>query len=88
MRATGEAGTLRRVEESLTYRGRVITPADLAFLRALIAAEPTLSRRALSFRVCEAWQWTQPNENPCDVVCRGLRLWLQRADKLVLPPAQ
>jgi Domain of unknown function (DUF4338) len=76
------------MEETLTYRGRVIAPTDVAFLRALIAAQPDLSRRALSFRVCEAWHWTQPNGTPCDVVCRGLLLWLHRAGHLVLPPAQ
>jgi hypothetical protein len=75
------------VDEPLTYRGRVITPADVAFLRALIATQPDLSRRALSFRVCEAWQWTQPNGTPSDVVCRGLLLWLHRAGRIVLPPA-
>jgi hypothetical protein len=76
------------VEETLTYRGRAITPADGAFIRALIAAHPGLSRRALSFQVCEAWQWTQPNGTPCDAVCRGLLLWLHRAGHIVLPPAQ
>ena len=88
LRSTRESGTLRRVEEMRTYRGRVITPADVVFLRTLIAAQPDLSRRALSFRVCEAWHWTQPNGTPCDVVCRGLLLWLHRAGHIVLPPAQ
>ena len=72
----------------LTYRGRAITPTDLAFIRALIAAPPHRSRRALSFAVCAAWQWTQPNGVPCDAVCRGLLLWLHRAGHLVLPPAR
>ena len=72
----------------LTYRGRQITPTDLAFLRALIAAPPRRSRRALSFAVCAAWQWTQPNGTPCDAICRGLLLWLHRAGHLVLPPAR
>jgi hypothetical protein len=74
------------VEPLLTYRGRTITPTDLAFLRALIATPPRRSRRALSFAVCAAWQWTQPNGTPCDAVCRGLLLWLHRAGHLVLPP--
>ena len=74
--------------QALTYRGRQITPTDLAFLRALIAAPPRRSRRALSFAVCAAWQWTQPNGTPCDAICRGLLLWLHRAGHLVLPPAR
>jgi len=76
------------VEEDLTYRGRTITSADVATIRAVIAAQPGLSRRALSFTLCEAWQWTQPNGTPCDAVCRGLLLWLHRADSIVLPPTQ
>ncbi len=74
------------MEPLLTYRGRAITPTDLAFLRALIAAHPHLSRRALSVAVCAAWQWRQPNGQSCDAVCRGLLLWLHRAGHLVLPP--
>ena len=76
------------MEEGLTYRGRSITPADLATIRGLIAAHPGRSRRALSFALCEAWQWTQPNGTPCAAVCRGLLLWLHRAGHIVLPPAQ
>ena len=76
------------MEEDLTYRGRTITSADVATIRAVIAAQPGLSRRALSFTLCEAWQWTQPNGTPCDAVCRGLLLWLHRAGHIVLPPAQ
>lgn len=70
----------------LTYRGRRITPADVTFVRALLAAQPHLSRRALSFAVCAAWQWRQPNGEPCDGICRGLLLGLHRAGHLVLPP--
>jgi hypothetical protein len=74
------------VSTRLTYRGRSITATDVAFLRELIAARPQPSRRALSFAVCAAWQWAQPNGQPCDAVCRGLLLALHRAGQLVLPP--
>ena len=43
------------------YRGRVITAEDILYIRELIAADPTASRRTLSKRLCEAWQWRQPN---------------------------
>lgn len=76
------------MDEDLRYRGRTITSADVTTIRAVIAAQPGLSRRALSFTLCEAWQWTQPNGTPCDAVCRGLLLWLHRAGHIVLPPAQ
>jgi hypothetical protein len=68
------------------YRGRVITDADVAWIREIIAAHPTLSRRALSKKVCEAWNWVQPNGHPRDMVCRGLMLALHRAGRIELPP--
>jgi hypothetical protein len=72
----------------LHYRGRPITSADLALIRTLIAATPRLSRRALSFTLCDRWQWRQPNGTPCDAICRGLLLWLHRAGHIQLPPPQ
>ncbi len=75
------------MESPLRYRDRLITPADLASIRALLVAAPGLSRRALSFQVCAAWQWTQPNGTPCDAICRGLLLWLHRAGHIQLPAA-
>jgi hypothetical protein len=74
------------VDAVLTYRGRRITAADVTFVRGLIVTQAHLSRRALSRAVCAAWQWTQPNGQPCDGICRGLLLTLHRAGHLVLPP--
>lgn len=69
----------------LSFRGRLIREAEVAFLRALIAQHPELSRRRLSVKVCEAWQWMQPNGQPRDMVCRSLLLALHRAGHLELP---
>lgn len=69
----------------LSYRGRQITEADAAFLRELIAQNSGLSRRRLSVKVCQAWNWAQPNGQPRDMVCRGLMLALHRAGHLELP---
>jgi Druantia protein DruA len=68
------------------YRGRVITAEDIAFLRRLTADNPGLSRRRLSAKVCEAWQWKQANGALRDMVCRGLLLMLHRAGEIELPP--
>jgi hypothetical protein len=57
----------------MTYRGRGITEGDVAFIRQLIAAHPTLHRSGLSRKVCEAWNWVQANGVPREMVCRGLR---------------
>jgi hypothetical protein len=63
-----------------------VSEADVRFLRTLLAAHPSASRRELSLRLCEAWQWVQPNGVPADAVCRGLLLALHRAGHIELPP--
>jgi len=50
----------------LTYRGRAVTDADVALIHQIIAAHPTASRRTLSKKLCEAWNWVQPNGMPRD----------------------
>jgi Domain of unknown function (DUF4338) len=70
------------------YRGRVITAKDIAFIRQLMAECPKASRRALSARLCEAWQWRQANGALRDMVCRGLLLMLDRAGEIELPPVR
>lgn len=72
----------------LRYRGRTITPADVEFIRGLIAQNPELSRRGLSEKLCEAWNWRQANGALCSMVCRGLMLALHRAGQLQLPPVR
>ena len=73
------------MDVKLTYRGRGVTDADVAFIRGLMAAHPTASRRALSRKLCQAWNWVQPNGTLRDMVCRGLLLALHRAGHLELP---
>jgi len=68
-----------------SYRGRVITTEDILFLRQFIAEHSQLSRRKLSAKVCEAWEWRQANGALCDMVCRGLLLMLHRAGEIQLP---
>jgi hypothetical protein len=68
------------------YRGRAVTAEDIAFIRELIAAHPGASRRTVSKRLCEAWQWRQPNGALRDMVCRGLLLLLDRTGQIELPP--
>lgn len=61
------------------YRGRTVTDEEIDFIRRLVAEHPTASRRRLSEKLCEAWQWKQANGAPRDMVCRGLLLMLHRA---------
>jgi hypothetical protein len=68
------------------YRGREISAEEIGFIRELIAAYPNESRRTLSKKLCEVWQWRQPNGALRDMVCRGLLLALDRAGQITLPP--
>ena len=77
-----------RVEAILKHRGRTITDSDVAFIRELIAKHPTASRWRLSKKLCEAWNWVQPNGTLRDMVCRSLMLELHRAGHIELPPVR
>ena len=68
------------------YRGRVVTADDVTSIRQLIAENPGASRRRLSEKLCEVWQWKQANGALRDMVCRGLLLMLHRAGEIELPP--
>ena len=68
------------------YRGRKISQEDILYIRALIEQHPQESRRTLSTKLCEAWQWRQANGALRDMVCRGLLLMLDRAGQIKLPP--
>src|SRR6201982_1324705 len=70
----------------LRYRGRDISQEDILYIRALIESHPRESRRKLSVRLCEAWQWRQANGALRDMVCRGLLVMLERAGEITLPP--
>ena len=53
----------------------------------MIAEDPSSSRRRLSEKLCEAWQWKQANGALREMVCRGLLLMLHRAGEIQLPPS-
>jgi hypothetical protein len=74
------------MDTEIRYRGRTISAEDVEFIRELIAEHPTASRRQLSARLCEAWDWRQPNGVLRDMVARGLMLQLHRSGHIELPP--
>jgi len=76
------------MQRPLSYRHRVITDDDLVFIRKLIAEHPTSSRKDLSRKLCEAWNWVQANGALRDMVCRGMMLMLHRQGLIELPPAR
>jgi hypothetical protein len=67
------------------YRGKVLSGDDVAFINRLIGENPSDSRWALSKKLCQAWNWVQPNGALKDMVCRGLMLELHRAGHIRLP---
>lgn len=72
----------------LKYRGRIVGEPEVVFIRELIRQYPGVSRRELSRKLCDAWNWVQTNGAPCDMVCRGLLLALERAGEITQPPAK
>ena len=63
----------------LRYRGRIVGEPDLVLIRRLIEKHPAASRRELSQKLCQAWNWVQANGTACDMVCRGLSWrWIAR----------
>lgn len=76
------------MDEVLRHRGRVVTTSNVTEIKALIARHPDSSRRDLSKKLCEEWNWRQPNGALRDMVCRGLMLALDRAGHIELPPVR
>jgi hypothetical protein len=76
------------VQSEFAYRGRQVSAAEIAGIRALIAAHPGCSRWRLSFKLCEAWNWVQPNGQPRAMLARSLMLALHRAGHIPLPAAR
>jgi hypothetical protein len=69
----------------IKYQGRIATSEDIEFIKRLIGGNPADSRRRLSKKLCEAWNWVQPNGALRDMVCRGFLLQLHRAGYIKLP---
>ncbi len=73
------------MDPEIKYQGKIATSDDIEFIKKLIADNPGDSRRALSKKLCEAWNWVQPNGRLRDMVCRGFMLQLHRAGRINLP---
>src|SRR3990170_6863419 len=68
--------------------GREFSAELLARIAATVEAEPGLSRRALSRRVCEWLEWRAANGTLQEVSCRKALLALHRRGRLPLPAAE
>jgi len=68
------------------YQAKQVSINEIEFIRRLISNNPHLSRRQLSKRLCELWDWRQANGHLKDMWCRGLLLHLHRSGHINLPP--
>lgn len=73
------------METQFKYRGQVYSTKQIAFIKQLIEDNPEDSRRALSKKLCLAWNWVQKNGALRDMVCRSFMLELHRAGLIQLP---
>ena len=73
------------MKTEIKYQGKIATSDDIKFIKKLIADNPNDSRRALSKKLCEAWNWVQLNGQLRDMICRGFMLQLHRAGYINLP---
>lgn len=74
------------MDVEVRYRGRDLSESDIRFIEQLIANHPEASRRQLSKRLCEAWDWRRQNGSLRDITARGLMLHLHRQGYIELPP--
>jgi len=73
------------METVIRYRGRNVTDQDVVFIRKFIEQNSNDSRWMLSRKLCQAWNWVQPNGALRDMICRGMMLELARAGQIELP---
>jgi hypothetical protein len=74
------------METVMRYRGKSVTDGEVVFIREFIAQNSGDSRWMLSRKLCQTWDWRQPNGALRDMVCRGLMLQLARSGQIELPP--
>jgi len=79
----------RRADAASPYvlrcRHRVVTAADVEFIRAWILRHPQWGRVDVSRRVCRDWEWRRPDGTWNHRACRELLLRLHRQGNITLP---
>jgi len=70
----------------MRYCGRTFTPAEIEWIRALLAQSPPLSRARLSREVCERLAWRRPDGRLKDMSCRVAMIRMAADGLITLPP--
>jgi len=73
------------MEDGILIQGRCLREPDLAEVRGLIEANPAWSRRRISEKLAEAWNWRTGNGQLKDMAARSLLLKLEQRGMLILP---
>ena len=75
----------RRVAAWSRLAGRTFSPEILSRITETVKAEPGISRRQLSLRVCEWMDWRNASGRPQEMSCRKSLLELHRRGVVELP---
>lgn len=70
---------------SFTICGRQFTGKDIQAIDDLISKEPTITRAALSRKVCDLLSWFRPDGRRKDMSCRVALIRLEKKGLLILP---
>jgi len=72
----------------MVIRGRNFSNGEIEQIKVIVRENPDVSRRQLSFLICEQLDWRQPNGLPKDRSCRDVLLRLAAKKIIKLPSAQ
>ena len=67
------------------YCGREFSDQEIEWIRRLSLTSPGISRRALSIRFCEHWEWRKPDGGLKEMSCRVAFLKMHREGLISLP---
>jgi len=73
------------IEDAIKVQGRILSKADVAFIRSLIQADPTWSRWRLSREISTQWDWRNGRGQLKDMACRSMLLKLEKQGYIILP---
>ena len=78
-----------RHEAASWWQGdREISADDVAYMRSFVQSFPGLSRKELTYTLCEHLDWLTPAGRPKFTACAKLLVRLEEAGELCLPSIQ
>jgi hypothetical protein len=71
-----------------TIRGRLVTAAEVEFIREVVRKHWDRGRSFISRVICEEWAWVQTNGQLKEMACREMLRVLAARGEVVLPPGR